>query len=117
MKYLLLSFLAGVIYGVGSIIMKILVGGKEIMALISDPIFLAVAASGVIGFFLFQKSLTKERVSHASLVCTSSSTLLPIIGGFLLGEVISLTELVGIVMITLSVIILTLKSLEGSRKY
>ena len=111
MRYLFLSLLAGTIFGFGSIVMKILTEKTEILFLLIDPIFLITIVSGGIGFLIFQKSLMKEKGSHVALVSTSSTTVISVLGGFLLGEIIRPLEFVGIILITISVIILTLKRL------
>lgn len=89
--------------------MKIMLDKMEMVSIFTDTIFLIVLASGVIGFLLFQESLKKEKVSQASIVGTSTMTIIPFIGGLLLGETISITEFIGIAMITLSAIILILR--------
>lgn len=111
MRHIFLSFLAGVIFGIGSIIIKILIEDTDIMFLFLNPIFLFIIATGGLGFVLFQKSLIKEKSSHVSLVSTSTMTVISIIGGFLLGEVVGLIEFLGILMITLSTMILLSKNL------
>ena len=111
MKYILLSLIAGIIFGTGSIIIKSLLTKNEITSLLLNPLFLITATTGILGFLIFQKSLTKEKVSHASLVCTSSTTIISVLGGLLLGEIIGLIEFIGIIVITLSIVLLILKSL------
>jgi len=110
MKYLLLSFSAGVIFGFGSILMKILIKETEILLLLINPTFLIVMCFAGIGFLMIQKSLTKEKSSHVALVNTSSMTIISVLGGLMLGETIGLSELLGIILITTSVIMLILKS-------
>jgi len=111
MKHLFLPFLAGIIFGFGSIIMKILLEKTEILFLLINPIFLITIVSGGIGFLIFQKSLVKEKSSHVALVSTSSTTIISVLGGLLLGEAIGLLELLGIILITLSIFMLILKNL------
>jgi len=111
MKYLSLSFLAGIIFGLGSIIMKILLERTEMLSLLINPIFLITMVTGGIGFLIFQISLIKEKSSHVALVGTSSTTITSILGGLLLGEIIGLLELLGIILITLSIFMLILKNL------
>ncbi len=110
MRYLSLSLLAGIIFGLGSIILKILLKEMEILSLFINPIFIISIISGGIGFLLFQKSLMKEKGSHAALVSTSSTTIISLLGGFSLGEIIKTLELLGIVLITVSIIMLILRS-------
>jgi len=111
MKYLILSLLSGIISGSGSIILKFLFGSYEIFSLIFNPIFIFSLLMGAGGFFLTQLSLRKEKSSHVSLVATSSTNVIVILGGFFfLKEIISLSQFLGIVLVMISVCILITKS-------
>lgn len=90
--------------------MKFLIEKNNILDLLINPIFLFTASTGILGFFLFQLSMKKEKASHVAISCTSTATIIPVIGGLLLGELIKLSEVIGIILITLSAVILILKS-------
>ena len=111
MKYLIIAFLAGLVTGIGSIIIKYLVNGSEILSLFFNPLFILSVSMGVIGFFMSQLSLKKEKSSHVTLAATTSTNLVVILGSyFFLKEVISLVQFVGVILILISAFILIIKS-------
>lgn len=111
MRYLIIALVAGMITGLGSIILKSLVGGSEILSLFFNPIFIFSIFMGASGFFLSQFSLKKEKSSHVTLAATSSTNFIVILGSyFLLKEIISLWQFMGVILILLSAFILIAKS-------
>jgi drug/metabolite transporter (DMT)-like permease len=109
MKYLLYSIISGVLLGLSGIIIKILLESKELFMIILEPLFLVAGILGTIAFLLSQIALKNTKSSLVTLMVTITTTIVSIIGGNILGEVINSYEIVGIFLMTCSVIIIILR--------
>jgi drug/metabolite transporter (DMT)-like permease len=107
MKYLLTGALAGALFGTGAIVLKFAVSSAM---LLMSPLFWVSIALAATGFWLSQVSIKNEKASNVMLMTITAEISLPVIGGILFfGEVLSLPEAVGIVLIVLAAALLILK--------
>lgn len=106
MKYFLYSILSGFFLGLGGIFLKYLLDNKYLFLILLDPFFILTIVTGIIGFILSQIALKNIKGSIVSLLSIITMTFVSLIGGNILGEVINVYEIIGIVLMTCSVIII-----------
>ena len=109
MKYLLYSIISGLLFGLGNTALKILVGKNEIYLIIFDPTFFFLAIFGSIAFLLSQLALKNMKGSTVTLIITVTITIVSIIGGIFLGEVINVYEEIGLILMISSVYLILLR--------
>ena len=109
MKYFLYAIISGLLFGLGNIILKILLEKNIFYLIIFQPLFLASCAFGVAGFILSQIALKNMKSSNVTLLITVTVTIISIIGGSLLGEFINIYETVGIMLMMGSIIFLSIR--------
>lgn len=110
MKYFLYSFISGLLFGLSSIVLKILLENNTLYLIILHPLFLISGALGVMAFILSQIALKHMKSSSVVLLIAVTATITSIIGGSLLGEFINIYETAGIMLMIGSIIFLLLKS-------
>ena len=74
-----------------------------------DPLILVSGTFGAIAFLLSQIALKNIRGSIYTLLATITMTIVSVIGGNFLGEVINSYEIAGIFLMTASVFIILFK--------
>ena len=104
MKYVLMASLAGILFGFGGIALKLLSNEFAFAYL------LVIGATGLVGIILFQYSLKHRKASVTSALSAGFSSIVAVLGGVYLGEVLSATEIFGILLIIFgSVMLLVVK--------
>ncbi len=108
MKYFLYSITSGLMFGLGGILMKILLA-DEIFLIIFNPLFLLSGFIGILAFITNQIALKNGKSSNVSMIIAVTTTVVSIIGGIFLGEIINIYEIIGIVLMLVSITLLLSK--------
>lgn len=115
-----MAAIAGVCFGLGAILIKILTGmaseqfhgfnvldASQWQWMIKSPYLLFLLGTEIAGFLLFQVALSHGRVSLVSPVTTISSIVVPVIAGvFALGESIGIFQGIGVVIVIIGTALL-----------
>jgi uncharacterized membrane protein len=111
MKYLLVAMISGCVFSLGTVILKLLISGTTLLLLLTNPMFIFVnIVFGGGGFVLSQISIKMEKASHVWLVSTASANLIIFLSSFLvLKEVITISELIGIMLMIVGTLIILVK--------
>ena len=111
MKYYLYSIVSGLLFGLSGIILKILLERNfSFYMFIFNPLFLLSSILSISASVISQIALKNMKGSNAVLTLTITAIITSIIGGNLLGEVINTYEILGIILLTGSIVFLLLKS-------
>ena len=108
MKYFLYSITSGLMFGLGGILMKILLA-NEIFLIIFNPLFLLAILLGILAFITNQVALKNGKSSNVTMIIAVVVTIVSIIGGIFLGEIINIYEIIGIVLMLISMSLLLSK--------
>jgi drug/metabolite transporter (DMT)-like permease len=105
MKYYLYAIVSGFLLGLGSILIKYVLGIDSILVVL-NPIFVLGVALYFISFLFNQIALKNMKSSIVSLFSIVTMTIVSLIGGNILGEIINLYEIAGIFLMTCSIFII-----------
>ena len=108
MKYFLYSIISGLLMGLGNIILKFLLEHNELLLIVLQPIFWLTVILGFLAFILGQIALRNLKSSNYSLLLIVTTTVVSLLGGNFLGEVINIYESIGVILMILSVSIILL---------
>ena len=100
MKYTLLSSLAGISFGFGAIFLKLFAGGFSVFYLFM------IGVTGFFGFILLQYALKYQKASITSATSAGLSSVVAVFGGMFLGEMLDMTEMIGVVLVIIGSIAL-----------
>jgi len=95
-------------FGLGGILMKILLA-NEIFLIIFNPLFLLAILLGILAFITNQVALKNGKSSNVTMIIAVVVTIVSIIGGIFLGEIINIYEIIGIVLMLISMSLLLSK--------
>jgi len=100
--------ISGCIFSLGTVILKILVSGMDLIPLLTNPTFIFVnLVFGGSGFILSQISIKMERASHVWLVSTAAANLIIFLASFLyFKEIITFSEIAGIILMLFGSVLL-----------
>ena len=107
MKYFLYSIIGGLLFGLCNIVLKVL-SGNGILYLIINPLFIFSYILGSLAIILNQIALKNLKSSIVTLIIAITTTIISVIGGKFLGEIINIYESTGIVLMILSISIILL---------
>ena len=111
MKYLLVAAASGLVYSLGSLILKTMVAGTSLPDLIINPVFILISiVFGFGGFVLSQVSIKFEKASQVWMLSTASANIVVMVGSFLfLGENMAVSEASGLALMLLGSFLLIAK--------
>lgn len=93
-------FLAGIIFGIGSVFVKLTMIQPDLWAIATYPVAWLALLFGVTGFVLMQKAIHDEYVSIVVPLVTGLVTLISVILAFVfLNEAVTLTRWAGVILI------------------
>ena len=98
-----IAIISGVMFGIGSVLLRIVFESKTlsfqmVKGVLKTPLFYAGAVIGFVAFWMFQKALGGSKAGIVVQLNTSFNILAAVIGGFLIGETVSVLKVSGIVL-------------------
>ena len=99
-----MAVIAGFLLGIGAVFFK-LSSSDFSLNIISNPYFIIGAIITLSGGFFLQISLKHGKTSLVFLTTTGLGAVIPIIGGLMLGEILSTTEGLGIILVIAGILL------------
>jgi len=112
MKSYISAFLAGILFGISTVFLKI-ISTTQIYSIVSSKYLFIIIFLSAIGFVLTQIALKRKKSSHVNIIVISSTVIVSIIGGLFLGETITILGIIGILFIISSIFILLFSKKDG----
>lgn len=106
---ILISLIAGAIFGAGSLFVKMAVMQSDILSIIIYPVSWLALILSVSGFLLLQKAMHKEYISVVIPIVTGTVTLVSVIlAHIVLNESILYTRWAGIIIIIIGTFMISM---------
>lgn len=99
MKHILIAFISGCIFGAAMVLTKLWLSPLPVESILLAPELYLIFAIGIAGFFLMQVAFGGRKASQITLVMTAAATSLPIVSGLLIGEILTMYETIGIMLL------------------